>query len=64
MSKPYHKLEDAAIRAYVLLQNIANGNHKSLELAESGAAQLKDALELCENNDIARIAQEVGGTNE
>lgn len=62
--KRYDKLEDAALRAYVLLSNIANGNHKSLELAASGAAQLRTALEMCENGEIARFAQEVGDTNE
>lgn len=58
--KRYDKLEDAAVRAYALLYMIANGNHKALENAESCAAQLKDALKMCDNDAIERIAEEVG----
>jgi hypothetical protein len=60
MSKPYHKLEQAAERAYVLLYKIANGDHKALENAESCAQQLKDTLRMCESENIEKFVSEVG----
>ena len=60
MSKRYDKLEEAALRAYALLYMIHSGNHKALENAESCARQLKDALRMCDNEDVERIAHEVG----
>lgn len=60
MSKPYNKLEDAAERAYVLLYMIANGDHKALANAESVAAQLKEALRMCESENIEKFVSEVG----
>jgi hypothetical protein len=60
MSKPYHKLEDAARRAYVLLYKIGKGDHKALQNAEDCADELKTALKLVGDEHIERFAVEVG----
>lgn len=60
MSKPYHKLEDAAERAYCLLYKIGKGDHKALAHAEDCAQQLKLALTQCQSKNIERFAEEIG----
>lgn len=60
MSKPYHKLEEAAERAYALLYKIGNGDHKALAHAEDAAQQLKKALKMCQSENIERFAEEIG----
>ena len=56
----YRSLEDAALRGFVLLTKISQGDHRALENATSGAKQLRKALESCKSGDIARLVEGTG----
>ena len=52
MSKPYHKLEEAACLAYATLKKISNGDHEALEAADAVARNLLYVLMQCEVEDV------------